>query len=46
MKTDINKYYKIGKVIGSGGFGEVKEVWNKKTGQERAMKIININNMS
>ena len=46
LTSDITKYYKVGNVIGTGGFAEVREVWNKESGTERAMKILNINNMT
>ena len=31
--------YKVGKVLGSGAFGEVRQVTHRVTGQERAVKI-------
>ena len=46
LDSDINQYYTIGDVIGKGAFAEVKQIWHKETGQERAMKVFNIKNMS
>ena len=38
---DHTKHYDIGKQLGKGGFGEVREVTHKKTGKKRAAKYIN-----
>ena len=37
---DFNEFYKIGKVLGKGKFGEVKLAINKKTLEKVAVKII------
>ncbi|XP_072010914.1 serine/threonine-protein kinase DCLK3 [Engystomops pustulosus] len=39
-RTDIDKYYEIGRSIGDGNFAVVKECRHRKTHQEFAMKII------
>ncbi|XP_066441555.1 serine/threonine-protein kinase DCLK3 [Eleutherodactylus coqui] len=39
-RTDIDKYYEIGRSIGDGNFAVVKECRLRKTNQEFAMKII------
>ena len=36
----------MGKTLGSGTFGEVKQVFNKKSNEARAMKIISKKNIS
>ena len=38
--SELNKEYKQGIDIGEGGFGKVKTIIHKKTGQLRAMKLI------
>ena len=38
--SELNKEYKQGIEIGEGGFGKVKTIIHKKTGQLRAMKLI------
>ena len=38
--TELSKEYKHGIDIGEGGFGKVKTIIHKKTGQLRAMKLI------
>jgi len=38
--NNISDYYKIGKLLGKGGMGEVRLVTNKKLNYECAMKII------
>ena len=39
-KGKVTNDYTIGAVIGKGGYGEVKKVIHKITGDVRAMKII------
>eukprot|EP01101_Sappina_pedata_P012606 TRINITY_DN872_c0_g1_i1.p1 TRINITY_DN872_c0_g1~~TRINITY_DN872_c0_g1_i1.p1 ORF type:complete len:586 (+),score=113.30 TRINITY_DN872_c0_g1_i1:645-2402(+) len=38
----VEEYYNIGKQIGSGAFGVVKEVYDKRTGDKRAIKVISV----
>jgi len=45
-RMDIRDNYKIGKVLGSGAYGEVKECVHKRTQARRAVKIINKDLMS
>ena len=42
---DFKEKYDFGKSIGSGGFGIVHEIKVKKTGEKRAVKIINKDNI-
>jgi calcium-dependent protein kinase len=39
-KGKVTNDYDVGEVIGKGGYGEVKKVVHKITGETRAMKII------
>ena len=41
----VTKDYQILNLLGKGGFGEVKKVKHKLTGDIRAMKIIKKNNL-
>ena len=34
--------YRVGEEIGRGAFAQVKELWNRATGEERAMKIYHV----
>lgn len=38
--TDILEDYQIGKLLGEGSYGQVKLVLHRRTGMERAMKVI------
>ncbi|KAL8448342.1 hypothetical protein Emed_003872 [Eimeria media] len=37
---DIRRYYKIGRVIGCGSFGQVRECIDRETGQAYAVKVM------
>ena len=37
---DIRRYYKIGRVIGCGSFGQVRECTDRETGQVYAVKVM------
>ena len=37
---NLKDYYKIGKMLGSGAFGEVHICTRKETGEERAVKVL------
>ena len=39
------KNYTIGKLLGKGGFGEVRVATDKRNGQERAIKYNKLNKM-
>ena len=39
-KDDIRKDYTVNDILGSGAFGEVRKCTHKKTGAQRAVKII------
>ncbi len=38
--ANIRDHYQIGKILGSGAFGEVRMCTHKKTGIKRAVKIV------
>jgi calcium-dependent protein kinase len=40
LGEDLEQFYDLGDKIGEGGFGEVFSVIHKKTGAERAVKVI------
>jgi len=40
-ESAIEKKYSFGEVLGQGSFGVVREVTNRSTGQQFAMKIVN-----
>jgi calcium/calmodulin-dependent protein kinase I len=40
QQLDVEKKYKIGKLLGTGNFAEVKLGTDKKTGAKYAIKII------
>jgi len=44
IKTPIEDDYNIGDVLGTGNYSTVKLAVHKKTGQKRAVKIINKEN--
>ena len=44
--TDIKKVYRIGKKIGSGHDSIVRFAQNRKTGEQRAIKVISRKNMN
>lgn len=37
---DIRRYYKIGRIIGCGSFGQVRECIDRETGQAFAVKVM------
>ena len=37
---DIDERFAVGRMLGKGSFGEVREVLNKQTGVTCAMKIV------
>ena len=39
--ADFKTKYKVGRVLGKGSFGEVREVYNTQTGVTCAMKTVN-----
>ena len=36
----LRDFYKIGKVLGEGAFGEVRLCTNRETGEKRAVKVL------
>jgi len=39
-KSDLEKKYDVGKVLGTGNFSVVKKCTNRETGEQFALKII------
>ncbi|KFH07410.1 ULK kinase, partial [Toxoplasma gondii VAND] len=39
-EDDIRRHYRIGRVLGSGSFGQVRECTRRETGEVFAVKII------
>ena len=42
----LNAKYRIGKVLGTGAFGEVRLCVHRETGAQRAVKVLRKNDMS
>ena len=40
-RNDLRQSYRIGKVLGQGGFGQVRKIMDRTTGEIKAMKVIN-----